>query len=328
MRILVTQNKSKLLKAIQFNPEQHPFHLVPPSPWPYLISWSTCYLIYVLVHKFHGYSIPNSPCIYCWTNYIVARYIWTFALISWFWDIIIEATYEGRHTVAVQQNIRIGFALFIVSEIIFFAAFFISYFYLALWPSIEIGGVWPPIGVKTLWAWGLPFVNTLILLSSGITVTWAHIIVVTPYHNKQIYYLPDLWYNGYIHIDEEANIDPDTFIEQQQPWRYNARYIVAIALALTIILGLLFTYIQLYEYKHAKFSISTTVYGSLFYIITGFHGLHVLIGTIILAVCLLRHIFYHFTRDHHLGLELAIWYWHFVDVVWIFLFISLYWWAI
>jgi len=319
--------KNRLRTPVVYNPSQHPFHLVPPSPWPYLISWTLLTIVIVLVRKFHGTNIPQTKCKFCYTNYIVSRYLITLSLISWFWDIIIEATYEGRHTLAVQKNIRIGSALFIVSEVMFFAAFFVSYFYLALWPSVEIGLMWPPVGITTMWTWGLPFVNTLILLSSGVTVTWAHMIISVPFGNERVYEVPELWFYGYTLTSSNAFWDPEEYIAERRPWRYRARKIFAIALFLTILLGCLFTYIQVYEYKHAQFHISTTVYGSLFYLITGFHGLHVLIGTIILIVCLIRHIFYHFTRDHHLGLELAIWYWHFVDVVWLFLFISLYWWA-
>jgi heme/copper-type cytochrome/quinol oxidase subunit 3 len=323
-------NKKKLRQTVVYNAAQHPFHLVTPSAYPFILAWSIYALVWVLVIKFNGYAPIHSKCLFCFTTYQCSRLTFSYALINWFWDIVIEATYEGRHTEAVQKNIRLGFMLFIVSEVIFFASFFFSYFYLAIWPSVEIGGVWPPVGIKTIWTWGLPFVNTIILLSSGVTVTWAHKILITPFSTKPVTFEDDstrLWELGYKYTSEKWHIDEAHFYALQ-PWKYNARGIIAIALLLTILLGILFTYIQLYEYKHTQFSINSTVFGSLFFVITGFHGLHVIVGTIILIVSLIRHYFYHFTRDRHLGLELAIWYWHFVDVIWIFLFICLYWWGI
>jgi heme/copper-type cytochrome/quinol oxidase subunit 3 len=201
----------------------------------------------------------------------------------------------------VQKGLRLGFILFIISEIMFFFSFFWAFFHSSVSPSIWIGAVWPPIGIQTINPWALPLLNTIILLSSGITVTWAHKAILCP---------------GYI-----VNIPEGEIIRQ------NYRKVVIMGLVSTILLGLFFTNIQLFEYKHANFSINDGIYGSVFYLLTGFHGFHVLIGTIFLFICLLRHIAYHFTSDHHLGLEMAIWYWHFVDIVWIFLFIFVYVWG-
>lgn len=219
-----------------------------------------------------------------------------FSFSSWLWDIIIEATFEGRHTFAVQRGLRLGFILFIVSEFMFFFGFFWAFFHSSVSPSIWINAMWPPFGSKYINPNGLPLVNTCLLLISGITVTYAHKAVVLK--------------------------GPNLFIGIT-----NSRLEVIKALALTISLGLIFTLVQLYEYQGASFSINSGIYGSIFYLLTGFHGFHVLVGTIFLTICLLRHIAYHFTTDHHLGLEMAIWYWHFVDVVWIFLYIFLYIWG-
>jgi cytochrome c oxidase subunit 3 len=176
--------------------------------------------------------------------------------------------------------------LFIVSEVMFFFAFFWAFFHSSLAPTIEIGSVWPPLGIEVLNPWDIPLLNTLILLLSGVTVTWAHHSIVAGERKQAI-----------------------------------------ISLTLTVSLGIIFTIFQALEYIEANFTISDSVYGSTFYMATGFHGFHVLIGTIFLSVCLLRLFYKHFTRQHHFGFEAAAWYWHFVDVVWLFLFITIYWWG-
>jgi cytochrome c oxidase subunit 3 len=167
-----------------------------------------------------------------------------------------------------------------------FFAFFWAFFHSSLNPTLEIGSVWPPIGIIPMDPWGIPLLNTIILLTSGAAVTWAHYSLLAGERNEVIY-----------------------------------------ALGHTIALAVIFTLCQLYEYINAPFTISDGVYGSTFYMTTGLHGFHVLVGTIFLAVCLVRHYFYHFTKEQHVGFECAIWYWHFVDVVWIFLFLSIYWWG-
>ena len=202
-------------------------------------------------------------------------------LFFWFSDIIIESTFEGNHTIKVQQGVRFGMCLFIVSEIMFFFSFFWSFFHCSLSPSIGIGCIWPPVGILTLDPWGLPLWNTIILLSSGVTITYAH----------------------------KALICGD-------------RYYTTI-----VCYGLIFTLIQAYEYNIAPFSMNDGVFGSLFFILTGFHGLHVLVGSIFLMVCLYRQVSYHFLTNQHVGFECAAWYWHFVDVVWLGLFILVYIWG-
>jgi heme/copper-type cytochrome/quinol oxidase subunit 3 len=176
--------------------------------------------------------------------------------------------------------------LFIISEIMFFFGFFWAFFHSALIPSIFIGAVWPPIGIEVLNPWGLPFLNTLILLSSGVSITWAHRALI-------------------------AGLFIDTIL----------------GLEITISLGILFTCFQVYEYVLAPFAINSGIYGSIFFLATGFHGFHVLIGTIFLIVCLVRQFKFHLMKDHHFGFEAAAWYWHFADVVWLFSFTVIYWWG-
>jgi len=208
---------------------------------------------------------------------------------NWFYDIIIEGTFEGKHTLKVQDGLRLGMILFIVSEVMFFVSFFWAYFHSSLAPSIFIGGVWPPAGIQPLNPLHLPLLNTIILLTSGASVTVVHYAMCYPGGSKWI----------------------------------KANYYLLI----TVLLGVLFTLFQLYEYKHAPFSIIDNIYGSVFYMSTGFHGFHVLIGTVFLFVCFLRMINHHFMSDHHVGFEAAAWYWHFVDVVWLFLYLMVYWWG-
>jgi len=207
-------------------------------------------------------------------------------MFCWWRDVIREATYEGQHTMAVSSGLRMGMLLFIVSEVMFFFAFFWAFFHSSFNPSPAIGGVWPPMFLSVLNPWEVPLINTIILLSSGATVTWAHHSIV-----------------------------------------YGSKLNATISLILTVVLAIIFTLLQVFEYITAPFTISDGIYGSTFYMATGFHGFHVFLGTCFLSVCLLRVYLNHFTREHHFGFEAAAWYWHFVDVVWLFLFITIYWWG-
>jgi cytochrome c oxidase subunit 3 len=209
-----------------------------------------------------------------------------FLMYCWWRDVIREGTFEGQHTESVQTGLKWGVLLFILSEVMFFFAFFWAFFHSSFNPSPVIGGVWPPIFMTVLDPWKIPLLNTVILLTSGATITWAHHSIV-----------------------------------------WGSRKQASTALVVTIILAVIFTALQAFEYVTSPFNISDSVYGSTFFMATGFHGFHVFIGTCFIAVCLVRLLLNHFTREHHFGFEAAAWYWHFVDVVWLFLFLTIYWWG-
>jgi len=259
--------------------QAHPYHLVEPSPWPLLVSLALLTTTLSAVMTFHGFS--NGPFL---LSLGLLSTILTMTL--WFISVTREATAQGHHTFAVQKGLTLGFVLFVVSEIFFFLSVFWGFFHSALSPTVELGGVWPPSGIEALNPFEIPLLNTVILLSSGATVTYAHHSLLMGNRKGVVY-----------------------------------------GLIATILLAVIFTLLQGYEYYNAPFTISDGVYGSTFFFGTGFHSIHVMIGTILLAVCLFRAIEYHFTDHHHNGLEAAILYWHFVDIVWLFLFISIYWWG-
>lgn len=259
--------------------QKHPFHLVDPSPWPLRGATSAFRRTTGGVRYRHGYSGGGAVNLFGLVRLLTTRTVW--------WrDVIREGTFEGQHTTLVQLGLRLGRVLFIVSEVRFFFAFFWAFFWAALAPTPEIGTVWPPKGIEVLSAWEVPFLNTLILLSSGASVTWAHHARVAGHRDQAIQ-----------------------------------------ALRLTIILAILFTGFQGFEYVNSSFTIADGIYGATFFRATGFHGFHVFIGTCFLTICLARLVLYHFTTTHHFGFEAAAWYWHFVDVVWLFLFVSIYWWG-
>nr|YP_010600234.1 cytochrome c oxidase subunit III [Cyclopelta obscura]WAL05736.1 cytochrome c oxidase subunit 3 [Cyclopelta obscura] len=255
----------------------HPYHLVDYSPWPLMASIGAMALTSGMVVWFHKNEVYL-----LWIG--VAILLLT--MFQWWRDVIRESTYQGKHTQKVVSGLKIGMILFIISEVFFFISFFWSFFHSSLAPSVEIGMTWPPKGINTFNPMEIPLLNTMILLSSGVTVTWAHhSIMMNNYH--------------------QANI----------------------SLMVTVMLGLYFTMLQGYEYIESSFSISDSIYGSTFFMSTGFHGIHVIVGTTFLTVCLIRNMKHHFSSNHHLGFEMAAWYWHFVDVVWLFLYISIYWWG-
>jgi cytochrome c oxidase subunit 3 len=269
---------NSLVKISKFV-QRHPFHLVDPSPWPFIASLATFSFTVGLVMYMHAYQMGFN---------LLLNGLFTLLLVMFIWwrDVIRESTFEGHHTGIVQTGLRYGVILFIVSEILFFFAFFWAFFHSSLAPSVEIGSMWPPKGIKVLNPWDIPFLNTLILLFSGCTVTWAHHAILANYRTQALN-----------------------------------------ALILTVILAIIFTSFQIFEYKTADFRLSDGIYGSTFYMATGFHGFHVFIGTIFLFICLIRLVQYQLTQQHHFGFEAAAWYWHFVDVVWLFLFVSIYWWG-
>lgn len=304
---------SKKLPVI-YNSERHPFHIVDPSPWPFLVAMSLFQLLVKTVFFLHGlpYGYQHGLLI---TH--VMSFIFIYSIINWFYDIVIEGLIEGHHTLRVQRGLRMGIVLFIISEVMFFFSFFWAFFHFSLSPSIAIGCVWPPLGIKVLNPWGLPFLNTVILLSSGVSVTWAHRAIA----HRVVYKAEYNWIAKTL-IEIKCRLAGTNYLVIN----YYRRSALT-ALLITIFWGVLFTLIQKYEYEHATFTIADSVYGSIFYLITGFHGLHVIIGTVFLIVCFFRHLFYHFSRTHHVGLEAAIWYWHFVDIVWLCVFVCVYWWG-
>ena len=288
--------------------KHHDYHLVNPSPWPAVGATSAFLMAVGLIIWMK--SQGGGPGLFG------ARGPWVFAvgtlgmlytMLMWWRDVVKEA-HAGDHTPVVQLHLRYGMILFIASEVMFFVAWFWAYFDVSLFPAavdtlqnssqvvgmVErntlTGGVWPPKPSTnfqgTFDPWGLPLVNTLILLLSGTTVTWAH----------------------------HALLEGD-------------RKNLVRGLVLTVVLGVLFTACQAYEYMHAGFKFAGHIYGATFFMATGFHGAHVIIGTLFLAVCLFRALKGHFSPKQHFGFEAAAWYWHFVDVVWLFLFVSIYWWG-
>ena len=254
----------------------HPYHLVDKRPWPLTASLGAITITTGLVKWFHLNSISLLT---------IGLIIILLSKYQWWRDVSREGTHIGYHTSKVITGLRWGIILFITSEVLFFFSFFWAFFHRTLRVVIEIGGTWPPTAINPFNPFQIPLLNTIILLRSGVTVTWAHHSIIENNHS-----------------------------ETQQ------------ALVLTIALGFIFTLLQVIEYLEARFTIADSVYGRTFFVATGFHGLHVIIGRIFLFVILLRHIKSHFSRKHHFGLEASIWYWHFVDVVWLFLYSFIYWW--
>ena len=255
----------------------HPYHLVDIRPWPLTGSISAIILTTGLVKWFHQFNIDLL---------ILGLLTTLLTILQWWRDVTREATYQGLHTKIVINGLRWGIILFIVSEVLFFFSFFWAFFHRRLSPTVEIGIVWPPKGIQPFNPFQIPLLNTIILLSSGATVTWAHHAIMEGNHKQALH-----------------------------------------RLAITVFLGLYFTALQAFEYIEAPFTIADSVFGTTFFVATGFHGLHVIIGTRFLAICLFRLYMCHFSANHHFGFEARAWYWHFVDVVWLFLYVFIYWWG-
>jgi cytochrome c oxidase subunit 3 len=264
--------------------KNHPYHILPPSLWPILGSFSALALTGGGIMWMHDNPYGKIVTLLGLAGVLATMLFW--------WTDVIKESHKGDHTPVVQLHLRYGMILFIASEVMFFVAWFWAFFGAALFPSPaeSIGGTWPPKGVETIDPFGFPLLNTLILLCSGTTVTWAH--------------------HSLIHNDRQG---------------------LKLGLLATIALGVVFSAIQAFEYAHAPFAFSQAnggnIYSSTFYMATGFHGFHVLVGTIFLIVCYIRAAKGDFTPQKHFGFEAAAWYWHFVDVVWLFLFVSIYVWG-
>ncbi len=286
---------------------KHDYHLVDPSPWPVVGSLGAfTMLLGAVLWMNKSYAafgvLAGVPWIFAAGLLLVL-----YAVTGWWRDVIAESVERGDHKPVVKLGLRYGMVLFIASEVMFFVAWFWAYFNTAIYHNDVGVSSWPPSGIVTLDPWHFPLLNTLILLTSATTVTWAH-------HALQ---------QG----DRKGAIQ---------------------GLLLTVLLGVSFTCIQAYEYAHAPFTFGFNgaalaafsdpahaslaagvgnlgaIYGSTFFMATGFHGFHVIVGTLFLTVCLFRAIAGHFTPTRHFGFEAAAWYWHFVDVVWLFLFTCIY----
>ncbi len=261
--------------------KNHDYHILNPSLWPLLGALGGFTMLGGMVLYMHDMG----P----WIS-LIGLVMVLFTMYVWWRDVVIEAE-AGDHTPVVMIGLRYGVIMFIMSEVMFFLAWFWNFFKHALYPMTEgsplVDGVWPPAGIETFDPWHLPLINTLILLCSGAAATWAHHAIAHENNRKDLV-------NGLI---------------------------------LSILLGVLFTIFQIYEYQHASFGFSGNIYGATFFMATGFHGFHVVVGTIFLAVCLVRALRGQMTQEHHLGFEAAAWYWHFVDVVWLFLFFAVYVWG-
>jgi len=276
--------------------KSHDYHILPPSPWPFMGAMSAFAMFGGLVMWMHNHPYGAAVGIAGLIGVLATFYFW--------WSDVIAEAHAGDHTPVVQLHLRYGMILFIASEVMFFVGWFWAYFDFALFPQpmqvvdgvisiiegpnsiTHAAGLWPPKGLEVIDAFHFPLLNTLILLCSGTTVTWAH--------------------HALLHGDREG---------------------LKKGLWLTILLGLTFSSIQAYEYAHAPFAFKGLNYSSAFYMATGFHGFHVLVGTIFLIVNLIRAYKGDFTPKQHFGFEAAAWYWHFVDVVWLFLFIVVYVWG-
>lgn len=254
-----------------------PFHLVTFSPWPICISFRVYVTIIGIINWFYNFTL---------FIFIRGIFLLLICIIQWWRDVVRESFCQGFHTKKVVRGLKVGIILFIISEVFFFFRIFWCYFHIFLSPRIEIGELWPPKNIVIFNPYGIPLLNTIILLSSGVLITLCHYSLI------------------------QGNY-----------------YISFFRLLFTIILGLIFSWFQFMEYNEARFTIADSVYGSIFFISTGFHGLHVLIGSLFLLVNLLRIFNKEYSRTHHFGFEAGAWYWHFVDVVWLFLYLLVYYWS-
>jgi len=258
--------------------KSHPFHMMDPSPWPAVGTVAALLMATGGIWYMHDGPIAL---------FLVGVVVLLVTFWGWWRDVVREANSGVHHTETVRHGLRVGMLLFIASEVMFFFAFFWAFFDATVpFISRTAHEAWPPEGVIPFNPWGLPFLNTLILLTSGATVTVAHHAV-----------------------------------------RHNDRPKIVLWIGLTVLLGFLFLGTQAYEYAHAGFGFTDGIYPSTFFLATGFHGFHVFVGALFLAVCFFRARKGDFTPERHVGFEAAAWYWHFVDVVWLFLFTCVYWWG-
>nr|YP_009694545.1 cytochrome c oxidase subunit III [Archivesica marissinica]QEM01952.1 cytochrome c oxidase subunit III [Archivesica marissinica]UZA66424.1 cytochrome c oxidase subunit III [Archivesica marissinica]UZA66437.1 cytochrome c oxidase subunit III [Archivesica marissinica] len=270
------------------------------SPWPIVISASVFGVAIGLI-----WYLTDEVSFSMYSYLGVVSFFLGMALTGWWSDIIEESTFLGNHTSHVVLNLRWGFYLFILSEAWFFFSLFWAFFTASVGEiSMQgVGAQWPPAGMEGMYPWGVPFLNTVVLVSSGLWATTAHKAVK-------------------VHSSISLG-NPQSVALSVKWWKLGL-----LCLGITIVLGVYFTYLQIHEYYSSSFSMSDGAYGSVFFVLTGFHGLHVIIGSVYLMVCWIRLLKKHFTyKHHHFGLDSCMWYWHFVDAVWIVVFLSVYVWG-
>lgn len=302
----------------------HKAHIVDPSPWPILVSLNLLYITLGGVSYMH-YYINGSKLL------IIGIIGLLLSVSCWFRDVIREGTYNRHHTDLVKKNLRLGMILFIVSEVMFFFSFFWAFFHSSLAPTHYIGCIWPPAGITLINPFEIPLANTVLLLTSGIALTLSHyvlsrikepekyIYMLVEYYPKE--YFEEVWQIAKINYSTQMKL-----FHKIRPFGY-IYDLVKIGFVFSIITGIVFLVFQFFEYLWAPFSISDGIYGSLFYLITGFHGIHVIIGIIFIIVQYIRYCLSHFTMKNHFGFEASAWYWHFVDVVWLIVYLTVYVWS-
>ncbi len=277
--------------------KNHDYHILDPSPWPLIgavgaLIMAIGGIAYMQSLKGNVLDLFGLELSGPWL-FIIGIMLVLYTMYGW-WAATIDEAHAGDHTPVVSMHLRYGMIMFIASEVMFFVAWFWAFFDASLFFNeaaqesriAYTGGQWPPVGLEVLDPLHLPLFNTVTLLLSGTTVTWAH--------------------HALLEGDRKGLV-----------W----------GLFLTVVLGIIFSIVQGIEYAQAPFAFSESLYGATFFMATGFHGFHVLVGTIFLIVCLFRAMKGHFTPEQHFGFEAAAWYWHFVDVVWLFLFVTVYIWA-
>lgn len=279
-------NQGIMYKKLNFNYKGHDFHIVPASGYPFCLSGFLFNFLYGLVLYFNGYGYYSFDGLMSITGLVLM----VITIFCWLDDIVIESYQRQAHSDAVRRGLRMGMVLFIVSEVMFFFSFFWAYFHVALSPSMFIGCTWPPTGLTTFFSYGIPLVNTVLLVTSGAFLTASHYNLIC----------------GTL----TSSLDSVLF-----------------RLYGSIMWGVVFLVFQLYEYLHLSFNINDSVYGSCFFMLTGFHGFHVFLG-----LCMLSTVTWYtadgvYNYKQHTGFECAAWYWHFVDVVWLFLFVFVYIWG-
>jgi len=253
------------------------FLRVQSSFWPLLVS--------IIVFSVTGNIVLLISLKISFYSYFISVCFLFLVIILWWKDFLRESIL-GYHTHKLELSLRVSVLLFILSEIFFFLSFFWAFFDSSFSPCVEIGILWPPKGISPISFYSVPLLNTVILLSRGLTVTWCHHSIINNLFNSSVF-----------------------------------------SLFITVLLGIYFIYIQYIEYDESHFSIADGVYGSTFFIATGFHGFHVFIGASFLLYTLFSLLLGNILYNHHFSFEAAAWYWHFVDVVWLFLYITIYWWG-